>query len=174
MSIGRRIVTGRGQDGRSSVLRIDPADIEHGRYVYWHTDQMPVRLSKPDEVDKTTLRLLPPSGGTTLQLIELPPIPSDMDSSMLEPLYAERFAQLGASDCRGDIAKHPGMHVTPTLDYVMLISGRVTLILAQEEIELSPFDVVIQRNTDHAWANRSGEVAYLLAATLDARGRQPE
>jgi hypothetical protein len=174
MAIGRRIVTGSGQDGRSCVLRIDPADIEHGRYVYWHTDQMPVRLARPDQVDATILGLLPPLSGSTFQLIELPPIPEDMDNSMLEPLYAERFAHLGAKDCRGDIARHPGMHLTPTLDYVMLIKGRVTLILAQEEIELSPFDVVIQRNTDHAWANRSGEVAYLLAATLDARGGQSE
>ena len=120
MQIGRRIVTGHGEDGGSCVLRIDDAETRSGRYVYWHTDAMPVRISGPEEIDETTLGFLPAPSGTSLQLIELPPVSPDLPRAALEDAYAARFARLGASDCRGDVAKHPGMHITPTLDYVML------------------------------------------------------
>jgi quercetin dioxygenase-like cupin family protein len=59
------------------------------------------------------------------------------------------------------------MHVTPTTDYIMLLSGEVSLLLdAGEPIPLQPFDVVVQRNTNHAWINTGSEAAVLMAVMV--------
>ena len=59
------------------------------------------------------------------------------------------------------------MHKTDTVDYIILLKGDVTLILDEEEIDLKPFDVVVQRGTNHAWVNNGTEPALLIAVLID-------
>lgn len=47
------------------------------------------------------------------------------------------------------------MHKTRTIDYVVLLSGEVTLLLDKGEVDLKPFDVVVQRGTSHAGSPRA-------------------
>jgi uncharacterized cupin superfamily protein len=61
------------------------------------------------------------------------------------------------------------MHRTATIDYVVLLRGRVTLILDDAEVDLQPFDAVVQRGTNHYWVNRNLEPALLLGVLLDAQ-----
>jgi hypothetical protein len=41
-------------------------------------------------------------------------------------------------------------------------------MLDEGEVHLKPFDVVIQRGTNHAWVNRGTEPAILAAVLIDA------
>ena len=59
------------------------------------------------------------------------------------------------------------MHKTETVDYIILLKGDVTLILDDEEIDIKPFDVVVQRGTNHAWVNNGTEPALLIAVLID-------
>ena len=59
------------------------------------------------------------------------------------------------------------MHKTDTIDYIILLKGDVTLILDEEEIDIKPHDVVIQRGTNHAWVNNGSEPALLIAVLID-------
>jgi quercetin dioxygenase-like cupin family protein len=43
----------------------------------------------------------------------------------------------------------------------------VTLILDEEEVQLKPHDVVVQRGTNHAWVNNGSEPALLIAVLID-------
>jgi hypothetical protein len=61
------------------------------------------------------------------------------------------------------------MHTTSTIDYVVVLKGRVVLLLDQAEIPLASFDVVVQRATNHYWLNREAEAALLLGVLVDAR-----
>ena len=61
------------------------------------------------------------------------------------------------------------MHKTRTVDYVILLSGEVTLLLDRGEVDLKPFDVVVQRGTNHAWVNKGKEPALIAAVLVDAR-----
>jgi quercetin dioxygenase-like cupin family protein len=63
--------------------------------------------------------------------------------------------------------RHPAMHKSNTTDYIILLSGSITLVLDTEERDLKPFDVVIQRGTNHAWVNRGSEDALLMAVLVD-------
>ena len=69
---------------------------------------------------------------------------------------------------RKDTTRHPGMHVTLTVDYIVLLSGEVTMLLDEDQVDLKPFDVVIQRGTNHAWVNYGTETAVLAAVLIDA------
>jgi quercetin dioxygenase-like cupin family protein len=60
------------------------------------------------------------------------------------------------------------MHKTKSVDYIILLSGEVTMLLDEGEVDLKPFDVVIQRGTNHAWVNRGAEPALLAAILIDA------
>lgn len=55
--------------------------------------------------------------------------------------------------------RRTAMHRTRTLDYAVVIEGEVVLILDDGETVLGPGSVVVQRGTDHAWENRSDEIA---------------
>jgi quercetin dioxygenase-like cupin family protein len=59
------------------------------------------------------------------------------------------------------------MHVTPTTDYIVLLSGQVSLLLdVGEPIVLRPFDAVVQRSTNHAWINTGSDAAILMAVMI--------
>jgi quercetin dioxygenase-like cupin family protein len=66
-----------------------------------------------------------------------------------------------------DTSRHPTMHRSQTTDYIVLLSGQITLVLDKEERDLKPFDVVVQRATNHAWVNRGTEDALLMAVLVD-------
>ena len=60
------------------------------------------------------------------------------------------------------------MHKTKTIDYIILLKGDVTLLLDNEEVDLKPFDVVVQRGTNHAWVNNGNEPALFIAVLIDS------
>ena len=60
------------------------------------------------------------------------------------------------------------MHKTETIDYIILLKGDVTLLVDNDEVDLHPHDVVIQRGTNHAWVNKGTEPALLIAVLIDS------
>jgi len=75
---------------------------------------------------------------------------------------------MGAAQHRVDTSKHPAMHKTNTIDYIILLKGDVSLLLDEDEVKLKPFDVVVQRGTNHAWVNLGEEPALLIAVLIDS------
>ena len=60
------------------------------------------------------------------------------------------------------------MHMTSSVDYIVLLQGEATLLLDDGEVDLKPFDVVVQRGTNHAWINKTNEPALLVGILVDA------
>ena len=88
---------------------------------------------------------------------------------MMQEIAADAFEKIGAAHHRVDTSKHPAMHKTETVDYIILLKGDVTLVLDEEEVNLKPFDVVVQRGTNHAWVNNGKEPALLIAVLIDSK-----
>lgn len=59
------------------------------------------------------------------------------------------------------------MHRTQTLDYAIVLSGEIYLVLDKTETVLSAGDVVVQCGTNHAWSNRSSSPCMLAFILLD-------
>jgi mannose-6-phosphate isomerase-like protein (cupin superfamily) len=87
---------------------------------------------------------------------------------ILNEMAADAFDKIKASHCRVDVSKHPAMHKTDSIDYIILLKGDVTLILDEDEIDLKPFDTVVQRGTNHAWRNNGNEPALFIAVLIDS------
>lgn len=64
------------------------------------------------------------------------------------------------------------MHQTKTIDYIILLEGDVTLLLDEDEVQLKPFNVVVQRGTNHAWINNGTEPALLIAVLIDSEFKE--
>jgi quercetin dioxygenase-like cupin family protein len=141
----RRVVTGHDAEGRSVVLSDAPAPKSHelpGTAVFheiWNTGGTPAPVL-PSEADEPTDRPLvtpPDPNGTIIRLVDLLPR-----------------------------AASP-MHRTETVDYGIVLAGEVVLVLDDSEVRLRPGDVVVQRGTDHAWENRTDEIARMAFILVD-------
>src|SRR5690606_14155110 len=117
----------------------------------------------PDGADRP-VTLPPARGGNTFRFFQLPPVSRSTSAGKSD---TDIFAKMGAASVVIEGAKHPAMHCTKSIDYIILLKGQVKLILDEDETILNPFDVVIQRETNHAWQNLTDEPALLMAVLID-------
>lgn len=59
-----------------------------------------------------------------------------------------------------------GFHLTDTIDFVVILDGPISLKLDDETTELEAGDLVVQRNTNHAWWNYGERPVRLLVAMM--------
>ena len=60
------------------------------------------------------------------------------------------------------------MHRTDSVDYAVVLSGQITMLLDDSDILLNAGDVVVQRGTNHAWSNRGKETCLIAFVLVDA------
>ncbi len=60
------------------------------------------------------------------------------------------------------------MHATDTIDYLLILSGHVTLVLENGEAELGPGDFVVDRGVLHGWRNPHGQDCVAAVVNLPA------
>lgn len=161
----RRIVTGVDDAGRSYVtedLRL-PSTSPGGIDV-WRDRHVSERT---DGGANIPYRFYPPPGESLIRVVPLPPAVGSMSSADLARAADDFFAGQQIADCRIDTSRHPFMHRTPTIDYAILLSGKVTLLLdVGEPAVLEPMDMVVQRMTNHTWVNTGTETALLLVVMI--------
>ena len=169
----RRIITGHDENGRS-IISIDgpPArsigEDVGGLFEIWNTDGNDIISSDSSDRADEDIILSPPKGGTKFRYFQINPMPEGVSNEIMQEIAADAFEKIGASHHRIDTSKHPAMHKTETIDYIILLKGDVTLILDEEEVDLKPFDVVVQRGTNQAWTNNGNEPALLIAILVDS------
>jgi hypothetical protein len=169
----RRIVTGIDTAGRSCIVEdgVSPAmQLMPGREGYrnnnlWRTLASPAPVGAADSVLEHR-GVLPPPRGTVLRVIDIPPESADPAEARRQT--AEVFAAM-FPDAHHDAGhvRHPGMHVTDTIDYAILLQGELVAILEEGETLMRAGDILIQRGTRHAWANRSRAVARIAFILID-------
>lgn len=153
-TVPRRVITGM-KDGKSVIERdeiVTNVSEEYPGMVMsdvWCTGSMPVNLNEEKVIPNIALPHTP-DNGTYFRYVSIPP-----DKSM------------GIEHVVGQ--PHPLMHQTTTLDYIIILSGEMYLIMEEGETLLKTGDIVIQRGTNHAWSNRTEEPCIQLAVLIDAR-----
>jgi uncharacterized cupin superfamily protein len=60
------------------------------------------------------------------------------------------------------------MHRTRTVDYALILSGEIDMLLDDSEIHVKAGDVVIQQATNHGWVNRGKEDCRIAFILIDA------
>jgi naringenin degradation protein FdeH len=163
----RRVVTKLDSSGKAVVMIDERTHLTAPRppnYAanIWVTDMSPPDFSSTDDRGKTKVGLVPPKSGTVFRIVDFAPEsqgehPTDMNHMM-------KIVGAGAPK-RGLPPRHPMMHRTRSLDYAIILSGEIDMLLDDSEVHLKAGDVLVQQATNHAWVNRSGKpcrVAFIL------------
>jgi hypothetical protein len=162
----RVIVTGVNSAGKSVVVEDARTSMGGpGNFDFWQTQsgQSPHDLL----IGRAPMKFFPPPGGTMFRLFTIPPLDPNMTAADIAALQDWFFKEIGSPDARVDTSRHPMMHVTPTVDYILLLSGEISLMLDEgEPIALKPFDAVVQRGTNHCWVNTGREPALLMCVMV--------
>ena len=61
------------------------------------------------------------------------------------------------------------MHATDTIDYIVVVSGEITLVTETGETLLRAGDVVVDRGVVHGWRNDSGAPCRIMGVALPSR-----
>ncbi len=136
----RRVVTGLDADGRSAVI-IDgeiPRFSAMSAALAWRTEATPADNSGSADT------VVP----YAVELLHTP---------------GSNFAV-----CAFPAGAREIMHATDTIDYLVVLSGRVTLVLEAGEAELGPGDLVVDRGVLHGWRNPHDEPCVAAVVNLPA------
>jgi mannose-6-phosphate isomerase-like protein (cupin superfamily) len=148
----RRVVTGHTPDGVSVVVSDGPVPVSRqipedgvAFHEIWNTTGAPAPINAVEDVDPTERELAvpPPERGTKIRINE----------------FAPGFLN--------EAGLQSPVHRTESIDYGIVLEGEITLLLDDSEVTLRAGDVVVQRGTDHAWANRGGGVAKVAFILVD-------
>lgn len=166
----RRIVTIDDSAGRSrrlsdgGVARRVTTQVRPGfvSEEIWVAGASPVSLRDLDNAQMGAPTLEPPPGGSLCRIVTIPP-----DSAAGPSEVAAFFAALGSrgASTYSPTAPHPYMQKTRSLDFCVVLEGKITLVLDTQEVDLQEGDTVVQRGTNHAWSNRSSRPC-ILAVTM--------
>jgi quercetin dioxygenase-like cupin family protein len=143
----RRIVTGHDAQNVAKVLSDAPAT--NAKFpspgtvstLIWSTDRSPADIAVGETIEDAGARILgsaPPARGSRFAVIDFPP------------------------------GNTPHMHRTESVDYVIVLEGEIEMDMDNSTVKLKQGDVVVQRGTNHAWANRGKRRARLAFVLLDA------
>ena len=171
-----RVVTGHDAQGNAVVasdgplpvvteLKAVPGTVFHE---VWCTTGAPAPVDNGADPTLGPLMLPPPKHGTRIRFVDIPPDTPELLARSAESVRAG-FSEIGDADASTARSggPHPLMHRTETVDYGVVIEGELTLVLDQGEVQLKPGSVVVQRGTNHAWANRSGKPCRMLFVLVD-------
>jgi quercetin dioxygenase-like cupin family protein len=173
----RRIVTGHDEQGLSYVtddgfapsVHTNPKRVGYCLTQLWMTDESPARVDNGADPTSRPLKLEPPKGGTVVRIIEFGPEGdwiTKIDTDDAKVAWGALGTSTAGTNTSGR-AKHPFMHRTESVDYALVLEGEITLVLDQEEVLMREGDFLVERGTNHAWANRSGKPCRMLFVLID-------
>jgi mannose-6-phosphate isomerase-like protein (cupin superfamily) len=172
-----RVVTGHDEQGKAIVVSDGPVpnvvkvEAIPGTLFHevWSTEGAPARVDRSStDPSLGPVKLPPPRHGTRIRFVDIPPDTEDYLANGAQRMQSAFSAvgDPGASTVKAH-SPHPLMHRTETIDYGIVIDGEIVLVLDDSEVPLSAGAVVVQRGTNHAWANRSGKTCRLAFILVD-------
>jgi mannose-6-phosphate isomerase-like protein (cupin superfamily) len=162
---GKAIVTTEGPLPTVIELAAIPGTVFHE---VWSTAATPASVDNGADPSTGPLVLPPPKHGTRLRFVDIPPDTAEYlahGAARMQDAFSE-IGDAAASTVKAN-SPHPLMHRTESVDYGIVIEGELTLVLDDSEVQLTPGSVVIQRGTNHAWANRSQAPCRMLFVLID-------
>jgi quercetin dioxygenase-like cupin family protein len=164
----RRVVTGHDNDGHA-VVQDDRVLPVSSRVGVWFTGPGPARNDGDAPITTHPAKLEPPSGGTTLRIVELAPLsslPKESEEAKQRRAH-EKFVEFEALHTL--IPGRAGLHRSKTLDYIIVLDGELTCVLDDGDVTLHTGDILIQRGTAHTWENRGNHPVKYVVMMVDAQ-----
>lgn len=167
----RRVVTKLDEAGKAVVMLDGPVALKSFRSPnpagdMWVTQNYPADFSWTDDRGTTKVGLTPPKNGTLFRIVDFVPT-----TEKIEKLPIDTMMKVAGADApqRGLPPRHSMMHRTRTVDYALILSGEIDMLLDESEVHLKAGDVVVQQATNHAWINRGTAPCRVAFILMDAQ-----
>jgi quercetin dioxygenase-like cupin family protein len=142
----RRIITGHAGDVAKVLIDAPASNAKFPSpgtvsTLIWCTDGAPATIPAGTGIEDMGARILgtaPPAKGTRFAVIDFPP------------------------------GNKPHMHRTETVDYVICLEGEIDMDMDESTVTMRAGDIMVQRGTNHAWANRGTSRARVAFVLIDA------
>ena len=166
----RRVVTGLDQENRAIVLFDSVKPLKPGPFGIastnlWITDTYPAQLTDVDPAH-IPIGVSPPDNGTKFRIVEFPPLDSATEAQMPAGMIMKG---VNHPPKRGLPVKHPMMHRTRSLDYAVVLTGEIDMVLDDTSVHLKSGDTVVQQATNHGWVNRGTQPCRILFVLMDCK-----
>ena len=171
-----RFVVGPDAEGRSAVLDRDLTNVQTREGFYWRATLWAAQETPVDnaiEGDRSLTaglgaRREPFPNGMLCRALEIPPDTADTTEHRQVLAGLNDQVRQKHKPSADDLARHPSMHRTDTLDCITCVRGEIYLVTDVDEVLMRPGDTVIIRGTNHAWSNRSDSPCLLVGTMIDA------
>ena len=168
----RRVVTGLDANNKAVVMFDSRMPLQSGPYGLtstnlWVTNSYPLGFSFKDDTSAIPVGVSPLDNGTKFRVVEFPPLDAATEAKM-EPGFLMKAVGTVAP-ARGLPVTHPLMHRTRSVDYAVVLSGEIDMMLDDTVVHLKPGDTIVQQATNHAWVNRGTQTCRILFVLMDSR-----
>ena len=158
---GKAIV---GIDGPATNVKVRQASGGLVSTLLWVTDEIPARISGLSDRADREIGVAPPARGSVFRIVDFPPT---ADAASLDNDAVTREMGISRSGAK-PAGRHPLMHRTRSIDYAIVMSGEIDMLLDDTEVHLRAGDVMVQQGTNHAWVNRGNETCRIAFVLIDA------
>src|SRR6202045_2065277 len=168
----RRVVTGLDANNKAVVMFDSRMPLQSGPYGLtstnlWVTNSYPLGFSFKDDPSAIPVGVSPLDNGTKFRVVEFPPLDGATEAKM-EPGFLMKTAG-AVAPARGVPVTHPLMHRTRSVDYAVVLSGEIDMMLDDTVVHLKPGDTIVQQATNHAWVNRGTQACRILFVLMDSK-----
>jgi mannose-6-phosphate isomerase-like protein (cupin superfamily) len=173
MAKWKRYVIGVNEQNKSCVTSTEATKIkEEPNHYYraeiWATAETPVDNEIPGDRSLTSVSREPKPNGATFRMLEIFPDDPDPEAQRRKVQALHKDTQQKRMPTEEDYQRHPSMHRTDTLDFIVCVKGEVYLMTDTDEVRMQPGDCTVIQGVNHAWSNRSTEPVLLSVAMIDA------
>jgi len=167
----RRVVTKIDSSGKAVVMLDGQVQLTSFRSPnpaseMWVTESSPPDFSWTADRGKTKVGLVPPKNGTIFRIVDFVPTTQKIESMDINTMMKVVGDH---APVKGLPPRHPMMHRTRSVDYAIIMSGEIDMLMDEGEVHLKSGDVVVQQATNHAWVNRSGKPCRVAFILMDSR-----
>jgi naringenin degradation protein FdeH len=167
----RRVITTHDANGKAVVQSDGPAPHVRRREasgivstLLWVLDTVPAAYGQGADLAAREIGIAPPPKGVVFRIVEFPPL-GTLDAKAERRLMQD--TALAPHRSTGEAARHPFMHRTRSVDFGLILSGEIDMLLDDSEVHCRAGDVVIQQATNHAWVNRGSETCRIAFILID-------
>src|ERR1700744_630065 len=150
----RRVVTGLDTNDKAVVMFDSRLPLQLGPYGLqstnlWVTNSYPLGFSFKDDTASIPVGVSPLDNGTKFRVVEFAPLDAASEAKM-EPGFLMK-AVGPVAPAKGRPVTHPLMHRTRSVDYAVVLSGEIDMMLDDTTVHLKPGNTIVQQATNHAW-----------------------
>lgn len=174
MSKINRIVVGVNADKQSAVIHRNTENIQSNPGVFWRStlwavNELPVDNTIPGDRGSDVVAREPAGEGVIFRAVEVPPNPKNREMHVDAMQAAHKQVSQKYAPTQADLARHPTMHRTDTLDMFVIARGEIYLVTDADETLLKEGDTAIVQGVNHAWDNRSDETCMIVGVMVSAK-----